>query len=209
MALTGLFLISFLVIHLVINATVFLNDGGETFKHLGHFMGTNPVIRLLEIGLVAGFLIHIVDGLLLWKANRNARPVKYAYNQPNDNSKWYSRSMGVLGSLLLIFLVIHTAHFWIPNRAQQGLTDWENEIDLYAAMFDVFSNPFIVLIYVGGCVALLWHLYHGFQSAFQSLGLNHVKYNGIIAFVGKAFAIVVPTIFAAIPVAIYFKCIQP
>lgn len=209
MALTGLFLISFLVIHVTINATVFLNDGGETFKHLGHFMGTNPVIRFLEIGLVAGFLIHIIDGLLLWKANYKARPVKYQYVKHPEKSKWYSRSMGVLGSLLLIFLVIHTAHFWIPNRTQQGISDWNNEIDLYAAMFEVFSNPFIVLIYVGGCVALLWHLYHGFQSAFQTLGLNHVKYNGIIEFVGKAFAIIVPVIFAAIPLAIYFKCIQP
>jgi succinate dehydrogenase / fumarate reductase cytochrome b subunit len=72
MALTGLFLISFLVIHATINAMIFYNDGGETFTHWGHFMGTNPIIRTLEIGLVAGFLIHIVDGLLLWKNNKEA-----------------------------------------------------------------------------------------------------------------------------------------
>lgn len=208
MALTGLFLISFLVIHVVINATVFLNDGGETFKHLGHFMGTNPLIRFLEIGLVAGFLIHIIDGLLLWKANHSARPVKYSYVKHPEKSKWYSRSMGILGSLLLIFLVIHTLDFWIPNRVSQGLTNWDNEIDLYAKMLLVFQNPFVVLIYVVGCVSLFWHLLHGFKSAFQTLGLNHVKYNGIIAFIGTAFSIVVPAVFAAIPIAIYLGCIK-
>lgn len=209
MALTGLFLISFLVIHATINAMIFFNDGGETFTHWGHFMGTNPVIRFLEIGLVAGFLIHIVDGLLLWKANYSARPVKYAYNKPAANSKWYSRSMGLLGTLLLIFLVIHTAHFWIPNRVSQGISNWEHgEIDLYGKMLDIFQNPFIVLIYVAGCVSLFWHLLHGFKSAFQTLGLNHVKYNGIIAFIGTAFSIVVPALFAAMPIAIYFGCIK-
>lgn len=205
MALTGLFLISFLVIHATINSMIFYNDGGATFSHWGHFMGTNPIIRFLEIGLVAGFIIHIVDGLLLWRANYNARPVKYAYNKPNANSKWYSRSMGLLGTLLLIFLVIHTAHFWIPNRVSQGLTNWEHgEIDLYGKMLTVFQNPFVVLIYVAGCASLFWHLLHGFKSAFQSLGLNHVKYNQAIEVAGTAFAIVVPFIFALMPISIYF-----
>ncbi len=213
MALTGLFLVTFLIINVSINAMVFFRDGGATFSHCGHFMGTNPIIRFLEIGLVAGFLVHIIDGLLLWKANHNARPVKYAYNQPNANSKWYSRSMGVLGSLLLLFLILHTSHFWIPNRVSQGLTNWESgEIDLYAKMIFLFhDNPYSIVavsIYVLGCVALFWHLLHGFKSAFQTLGLNHVKYNGIIAFIGTAFAIVVPAIFALIPIAIYFGCVK-
>ena len=117
--------------------------------------------------------------------------------------------MGLLGTLILIFLVIHTSHFWIPNRVSQGLTNWEHgEIDLYAKMLVTFQNPFIVLIYVLGCFSLFWHLLHGFKSAFQSLGLNHVKYNGLIAFVGTAFSIVVPIIFALMPIAIYFQWIQ-
>jgi len=77
MALTGLFLISFLVIHCTINAMIFFNDGGETFSYWGHFMGTNPIIRTLEIGLVAGFLIHIIQGLYFGGQNHAARPVKY------------------------------------------------------------------------------------------------------------------------------------
>ncbi len=206
MGLTGLFLITFLIIHAGINAAIFYNDGGETFLHLAHFMGTNPIIRTLEIGLVAGFLLHIVDGLLLWKQNNAARPVKYEVSEAKANSTWYSRSMGLLGTLLLIFLVIHCAHFWIPNRANQFITG--EELDLYKKMQDVFQNPLVVLIYVGGCVSLFWHLLHGFKSAFQTLGLNHVKYNSIISNVGLAFSIIVPALFAAMPIAFYFNLLQ-
>lgn len=209
MALTGLFLISFLVIHCTINAMIFYNDGGATFSHWGHFMGTNPIIRALEIVLVAGFIVHIVDGLLLWKQNRDARPVKYSYSVAPEKSKWYSRSMGLLGTLLLIFLVIHTSHFWIPNRVSQGFTNWEHgELDLYGKMLEVFQNPVVVLIYLFGCVSLFWHLLHGFKSAFQSLGLNHLKYNSAIELAGTAFSIVVPFIFALMPISIYLGWVK-
>ena len=205
MALTGLFLISFLVIHCTINAMIFLNDGGKTFSYWGHFMGTNGVIRTLEIGLVAGFLIHIFQGLSLWKSNSAARPVKYSVTK-GPNSTWYSRSMGLLGTLLLLFLIMHTSHFWIPNRTNQ-FTQGE-ELPLYKMMFEVFSSPVVVLLYVIGCVSLFWHLLHGFASAFQSLGLNHLKYNGIISFVGTAFSIIVPFIFALMPIAIFLGWIS-
>jgi succinate dehydrogenase / fumarate reductase, cytochrome b subunit len=205
MALTGLFLISFLVIHCTINAMIFYNDGGATFSYWGHFMGTNPIIRTLEIGLVAGFLIHIFQGLALWRANNAARPVKYSVSK-DPNSTWYSRSMGLLGTLLLLFLIMHTSHFWIPNRTNQ-FTQGE-ELPLYKMMFEVFSNPWTVFFYVIGCVSLFWHLLHGFASAFQSLGLNHLKYNGIIKFVGTAFSIIVPFIFALMPIAVYFRWID-
>ena len=206
MALTGLFLISFLVIHCTINAMIFYNDGGATFSHWGHFMGTNPIIRTLEIGLVVGFLLHIIQGFSLLRGNRAARPVKYLVSEAPPKSTWYSRSMGLLGTLLLLFLILHTSHFWIPNRTNQ-FTEGE-ELPLYKMMFEVFSNPLIVVVYVLGCVSLFWHLLHGFASAFQSLGLNHLKYNGIISFVGTAFAIVVPFIFALMPIAIYFGWIN-
>lgn len=203
MSLTGLFLITFLIIHCAINAMIFFNDGGATFTHWGHFMGTNPIIRTLEIGLIIGFLLHIIDGFVLWAQNRKARPVKYSKVAHPHKSKWYSRSMGLLGTLILIFLVIHTAHFWIPNRTNQFIEG--EELPLYQLMLEIFQNPWVVLIYLLGCFSLFWHLLHGFKSAFQTLGLNHIKYNGAISFLGTAFAIVVPIIFALMPVAIYFK----
>lgn len=201
MSLTGLFLITFLIIHCAINAMIFFNDGGATFTHWGHFMGTNPIIRTLEIGLIIGFLLHIIDGVVLWAQNRKARPVKYSKVAYAHNIKWYSRSMGLLGTLILIFLVIHTAHFWIPNRANQFIEG--EELPLYQMMLEIFQNPWVVLIYLLGCFSLFWHLLHGFKSAFQTLGLSHVKFNGAIAFVGTAFAIIVPIIFALMPIAMY------
>lgn len=206
MGITGLFLISFLIIHASINAMIWYNDGGATFSHWGHFMGTNPIIRTLEIGLVIGFLVHIVDGLLLWKANHEARPVKYKYNKPSANSKWYSRSMGILGTLILLFLIMHTAHFWIPNRANQFAHG--EELPLYSMMLEIFQNPLIVVLYVLGCFSLFWHLLHGFKSAFQSLGLNHAKYNKAIEVTGIAFSVIVPLIFALMPITIYLGLVK-
>lgn len=202
MSLTGLFLITFLIIHCAINAMIFFNDGGVTFTHWGHFMGTNPIIRTLEIGLVIGFLLHIIDGFVLWAQNRKARPEKYKKVRHPHKSKWYSRSMGLLGTLILIFLVIHTAHFWIPNRTNQFIEG--EELPLYQMMLEIFKEPIVVIVYVLGCFSLFWHLLHGFRSAFQTLGLNHVKYNGVINFVGTAFAIIVPIIFALMPISMYF-----
>jgi succinate dehydrogenase / fumarate reductase cytochrome b subunit len=206
MALTGLFLISFLVIHCTINAMIFFNDGGKMFTHWGHFMGTNFIVRTLEIGLVLGFLIHIIQGFKLVAENYAARPVKYNYTNASANSKWYSRSMGLLGTLLLLFLIMHTAHFWIPNRTNQFVEG--EELPLYKMMLETFANPLVVILYVAGCISLFWHLLHGFGSAFQTLGLNHLKYNGVISFLGKAFSIIVSLIFALMPVAMYFKWVQ-
>jgi len=206
MALTGLFLITFLIVHAGINSMIWFNDGGETFGHWAHFMGTNLIIRTMEIVLVIGFIVHIVDGLMLWKQNRDARPVKYAYSNPAANSKWYSRSMGLLGTLILIFLVIHTSHFWIPNRANQFATG--EELNLFTMMSEIFQNPLVVVVYVAGCFSLFWHLLHGFKSAFQSLGLNNVKYNKAIEIAGVAFSIVVPFVFALMPISFYFGWVK-
>jgi succinate dehydrogenase / fumarate reductase cytochrome b subunit len=206
MGLSGIFLVLFLLVHCGLNALVFLNDGGETFLHAAHFMGTNPLMRTLEIGLVIGFLVHIVDGLYLWYQNKKARPVDYNYLNASKNSTWYSRSMGLLGTILLFFLIIHASDFWIPNRMNQFMTG--EEINLFQKMSEEFKNPIIVLVYVFACFSLFWHLLHGFKSAFQSLGLNHNKYNGLIHNVGVLFSIIVPLLFAIMPVAFYLNLIK-
>jgi len=205
MALTGFFLISFLIVHCSINATIFYDDGGKIFTICAHFMATNPIIRTLEIVLILGFLIHIIQGLLLWRQNKNARPIKYAYDD-NSASKWYSRSMTLLGTLILLFLVIHTRNFWIPNRIHQFNTG--EELPLYQMMLSKFRSPIEVIIYLFGCFSLFWHLLHGFKSAFQTLGWNHRRYNGLISFSGTAFSIIVPFILAMMPVAIYFQWLK-
>ena len=206
MALTGLFLITFLVVHATVNAQIFWNDGGVTFNKWAHFFGTNILIRTAEIVLFIGLIAHVVDGLMLWSQNRAARPVKYAMEKGSANRRWYSASMGILGTLILLFLVLHLWHFWVKSRIT-GLEPWGHDAagqdNLFGVMKETFSYPLAVVIYVLGCFSLFWHLLHGFKSAFQSLGLNHKRYNPIIAACGTAFSIVVPALFALMPISIY------
>jgi succinate dehydrogenase / fumarate reductase cytochrome b subunit len=214
MSLTGLFLISFLVVHCAVNATIFYNDGGMTFNKVAHFFGTNPIIRTMEIVLFIGLIVHIIDGLLLYFQNRKARPVKYAYEKPSASSTWYSRSMALLGTLLLLFLLMHLYHFWLRTRFT-GLTIQQQHLiyeghryeDLFGEMKFVFSHAWVVILYVLGCISLFWHLLHGFRSAFQSLGINFTRYKNVIGFAGDTFSVIVPAIFVAMPVAMYFEWI--
>ncbi len=206
MALTGLFLVLFLVVHCYVNAMIFWDDNGAKFTEAAHFMGTNVVIRITEIGLFAFLILHIVQGLKLWAQNRSRRNTRYAVSAGNATSKWYSRSMGILGTLILLFLILHISAFWAPNRASQTMGN--GELDLYAMMRDAFQSLFVVVIYVLGCISLAWHLVHGFYSAFQTLGLAMNKYKGIINVVGVAFSIIVPLIFALMPIAFYLHWIE-
>ncbi len=209
MSLTGLFLISFLLIHCLLNSFIFFNDGGLMFNEGAKFMAKNPVIRIMEIVLFIGLIIHAVQAWGITMQNNKARPVKYAVNNGAANSKWYSRSMGILGSLLLLFLVVHLAHFWVKSRFT-GLPgeDLNGNENLYAVMQEVFKIGWVVIVYVAGVIALAYHLLHGFPSAFQTLGLNHPKYNGLIKTTGTLFSIIIPLIFALMPLAMYFGCIK-
>ncbi len=222
MGATGLFLISFLIIHAGINAMIFFNDGGETFNHWGHFMGSNLIVRTMEIGLMAFLLLHIVQGLTLWAQNRKARPVKYAVMKGDGKSKWYSKSMGLLGTLILIFLILHFYHFWVPSRfggmaniqplAEATLgAEYNNQPvhDLFAEMITVFSgNLLVVIFYVLGCVSLCWHLLHGFQSAFQTFGVNHKRYTPLIKSIGVVYSVGISLLFASMPVAMYMGWVK-
>lgn len=221
MGLTGLFLISFLVVHCLINAMIFFNDGGETFNHWGHFMGSNLIIRTMEIGLFAFLLLHIVQGLMLWSQNKSARPVKYEMSKANASSKWYSRSMGLLGTLILLFLILHLYHFWTPSRLggiagihelePVTLSSYNNQEvhNLYREMLLVFQNNIAaVIIYVLGVFSLFWHLMHGFQSAFQTFGINHKRYTPLIKGLGTIYSFVICVLFALMPVAIYMNWVS-
>ena len=206
MSITGLFLISFLVVHCFLNSFIFFNDGGVMFNEGAEFMAHNPVIRTMEIVLFIGIILHIVQALILTLQNQKARPIKYAVQNGAANSKWYSRSMGLLGTLILMFLIIHLKHFWYVSRLTDEITSGEET--LYGEMIEVFENPMIVLLYVLAMFSLGYHLLHGFQSAFQSLGLNHKKYSPLIAAIGVWFSIIVPFIFAMMPISIYFGLIK-
>jgi succinate dehydrogenase / fumarate reductase, cytochrome b subunit len=205
MALTGLFLILFLVVHLIGNLQLLKNDNGEAFNVYAKFMTSNPVIKTISYVNYACFIIHALWALFLTIGNRRARGTQ-RYAVTKNSSPWTSRNMGILGTLILIFLVIHLKGFWyemhwggIPTVNYEG----EEVKDLYATVATAYAQLWYVALYVFSMMVLAFHLWHGFVSSFQTLGLNHPKYNPLIAFVGKAFAIVVPALFALIPIWMY------
>jgi succinate dehydrogenase / fumarate reductase cytochrome b subunit len=212
MSLTGLFLISFLIIHVGLNACIWANDNGEMFNKSAHFMGTTVVIRILEWVLFAGIILHIIQGYVLESKNLSRRGKGYAVQPANKTSRWYSRTMGLLGTLLFLFLIMHIYHFWTPSRLGglgniQPLSEVEYNgkpyHNLYAEMLNVFQNPVIVLLYVLGCISLAYHLAHGFHSAFRTLGVHNNRYLTMLKSVGVGFSILISIAFAMMPVSMY------
>ena len=203
MALTGLFLILFLAVHLAGNLQLLHDDGGRAFNIYAQFMTSNPVIKIISYGNYAFILIHVLWAILLSIKNRTARgPKGYAVTS-GKSSPWTSRNMGILGTFIFIFLVIHLKGFWYEMHwggiATQNY-DGKEVKDLYAIVDAAYSNFWYAALYVFSMFMLSFHLWHGFGSAFQTLGLNHAKYNGVIHFIGRAFAIIVPALFALIPI---------
>lgn len=206
MALTGLFLCTFLLVHMSGNMQLLKSDGGVAFNSYSNFMAHNPLIQLISKMNFLLILFHLVDGLLLAYRNKQARPVKYALTP--TSSTWASRNMAILGTLILVFLVIHLKTFWF--RAKFGTIpsvsiDGHEVHDLYSVVLEAFSQWWYVAIYLIGLIALAYHLLHGFQSAFQTLGINHPKYSPAIKALGIAFAIGIPLAFATQPIFIFLK----
>jgi len=208
MAATGLFLIIFLVVHLIGNLQLLADDGGKAFNIYAKFMTTNPVIKTTSYLLYATFVVHIIWALILTIHNRKARPVGYKVSAASTNSTWSSRNMGFLGTIVFIFLVIHLSNFWWKMKfGDMPMVTYEGAEykDLFTVVNSAFGELWLVILYVVAMIGLMFHLYHGFQSAFQTLGLNHPKYNPAIKAIGVAFAIIVPALFASIPVLMYLN----
>jgi succinate dehydrogenase / fumarate reductase, cytochrome b subunit len=212
MAITGVFLILFLVVHVGVNACIWFNDGGQVFNRAANFLGTNVVPRILEVGLFLFIILHIVQGLVLEAQNLSRRGVGYAIDYGNRGSKWYSRSMGLLGTLILLFLIIHLIDFWIPSRfgvmPQTTLSDGKQVNNLYSLIQVRFQQGWIVLIYVLGCISLAYHLMHGFYSAFKTVGVYNKRYLILIRWTGYLFSIIVSLGFAMMPISFYFGWVK-
>ena len=207
MSLTGLFLIVFLVVHLSGNLQLLAGDDGRAFNVYAHFMTNTGLITFLSYGLFFFILLHMVQGILIWYSNRKARKVKYAVGNRKSNT-FASRQMMLLGMLVFFFLAVHLGDFWYKMKFTDELAmvtyagvDYEVK-NLYARVDAAFQEWWIVAIYMLGLLALAFHLWHGFQSAFQTLGLNHKKYTPAIHNLGKIYSVLIPLGFAVIP--IYF-----
>lgn len=247
MALTGLFLCTFLVAHLVGNLPLITMSGESArvaFNEYAAFMTTNPLIMVVSYFTYGAILYHAIAGLFMAFKNKQARPVSYAFPKAGaKGSSLASRNMGILGTLILVFIVIHMSGFWYGYKFgdMPVLMDVETNApilkksgdaivggvvkdghiylndrdlgkaskDLYTEVVGAFQNPLYVLFYVLSMIAIGFHLFHGFQSAFQSLGLKNEKFGGLIDLVGRGFAIAIPFLFAIIPILVYlFKDIH-
>lgn len=217
MSLTGLFLITFLVVHLVGNLQLLGIDGGQAFNEYAYFMTNNPAIKSISWGLYAFILIHSIQGILLWARNRKARgsegyAVKVNRVAGSSASRISSVYMASLGTIILVFILLHMYQFWLqmkigntPMIAYEGGADVK---DLYIMVEQAFANPIYVGVYVVSMIVVGFHLWHGFASAFQTLGLNHKKYTPLINAVGKVYSVVVPAGFAIIPIVMYYRSIS-
>lgn len=206
MALTGLFLILFLTGHVSGNLLLFKNDGGEAFNIYAKFMTTNPAVKLLSYLTYISVIGHVIFSIWLARANKAARPIGYGVSTP-PSTTISSRNMGILGTIILIFIVIHMQTFWyqmhwgdVPFVTYDGV----EYKDLFSIVAFAFQNELMVIGYVIAMAFLGFHLSHGFASAFQTLGLNHAKYSPAIEVIGKIYCVVVPILFASMPVYIYF-----
>ena len=204
MSLTGLFLIVFLLVHLAGNLQLLMSDDGVAFNVYAHFMTSNPFIKFTSYGLYTFIAIHIVQGIVIWITNKGAKQSKYAVSA--KNMSWAAKNMANLGIMFTVFLVIHLWQFWLKNKMgtiPMITIEGEQYQDFYLIVNEAYQNIFFVVFYVVGMIIIGLHLSHGFQSAFQTLGLNHKKYTPIIKGLGTAYSIFIPLGFAIIPVWMY------
>jgi len=209
MALTGLFLMLFLVIHLIGNLQLLKDDGGEAFNTYAFFMTHNPLIKFVSISLYLFILWHAIQGIRLWRSNQAARGSRgYAVNYARS-SEVSSRNMAWFGIVIFVFLLLHLYQFWLKMKlgvlppAEVAAYDHPVQ-NLYLPVKEAFSNIYYVLFYVVSMVVVGFHLWHGFWSSFQTVGINHPRYNGLIKSVGYAYAVLMAVGFSIIPVYMYF-----
>lgn len=207
MAFAGLFLITFLLVHLGINMFIIpiTENHKEIFREAVYFMSTNPLIKIMEIGLFGGFVIHMIFGVILQIQNWMARPVRYK-KEGWSHTSFFSKFMIHTGVVIGIFLVIHFMNFYFVKlgftEAPKGAMRVIDDHDFYAMAFNLFSDKAYSILYIVLLLLLGFHLNHAFESAFQSLGLNHSKYTPFIKAVGDFYSIAVTLGFILIP--LYF-----
>jgi len=243
MALTGLFLCTFLIVHVGGNLLLFKDDGGYMFNLYANFLTHFPPIEVIAYLLYLSILVHAVYALVITIHNRKARPVGYEFTNKSA-ATWSSKNMGLLGSILFLFIVIHMSDFWYKYKYTNSVAykeyrtdlatgkttssaytpvtaDFENSVstennveivrvkDLHARVATSFTRLWYVIFYVIAMGAVAFHLLHGFQSAFRTLGWVHSKYTPIVYFIGTwFFGVFIPLGFAAMPVVYFIQSLK-
>ena len=203
--LSGFFLVLFLLGHLLGNLQLFIpgEDGQKQFNEYALFMTTNPAVKILSVLTYSSIILHTILTLFLVFQSSNARDVKYLQSSGNANSTWGSKNMAVLGTLILVFIVIHMKSFWYEMHfGVIGLDPWGNK-DLHTVTVTAFNELWYVVFYVLSMVVLAIHLKHGVESVFQTSGIKTRRYVSLIHKTAYGFALIVPAAFASIPIYLY------
>ncbi|MBN1398811.1 MAG: succinate dehydrogenase cytochrome b subunit [Bacteroidetes bacterium] len=198
MSVTGLFLIVFLTEHLIGNLLLFAGDEGKMYEAYGDFLVSNPVIRFIELFMFLGIFVHIIIGVILWFKNRKTRSVKYKLFRLKDNATLASRTTIISGLVIGIFLYIHLTTFFFPLRYS------DEKSGAYELVVNAFSDFWYVIFYLAALFVIAYHLHHGFQSAFQTLGLRNKKYAPVLDIIAFFVWCLIPLGFAAIPIYFFF-----
>ncbi|MDX2130357.1 MAG: succinate dehydrogenase cytochrome b subunit [Chloroherpetonaceae bacterium] len=205
MALTGLFLCVFLVIHLLGNLQLFLpkEHAQEQFNAYSQLLSGNPLIKVVSIVLYLSILAHAIYAVVITIYNRKSGG-NYTHDSRSKVSPWYSRSMGVLGTVLFVFIVVHFQNFWYYYKFTAMPLDAWGRKDLYSAVVNLFANGWYVVLYVVSMIAMGYHLLHGVYSAVRTLGLYHPKYVNAVKFAGVAYTVIIAGGFTIIPIYVFF-----
>lgn len=206
MALTGLFLCVFLLVHLAGNLQLLLppEQARVQYNHYSELLSQNLFIKLVSYALYASIIAHAAYALVLTLRSRAAKgPQGYAYDKRGSASPWYARNMGLLGALLLVFIIVHMRDFWYHYKFGAMPLDAEGQKDLYQLVVAAYREWWYAALYMAAMVVLGFHLLHGFYSAFQSLGLYHSKYGRWLKRLGQAYSLLITLGFLIIPIWIY------
>lgn len=206
MSLTGLFLCSFLIVHLLGNLQL-LSPDGAAFNEYAKFMTSFAPIKIISYGLYAMILLHAVLGIALWSQNRKAKGGKYKV-RTTKNTTLAGRNMALLGSIMFIFIVWHMSKFWAAMKFRLDPDAVTGLKDVHGEVVNAFSIWWVVVLYVISMIVVGLHLHHGFQSAFQTLGLNHKKYTPLIKGLGTGFSILITIGFSIIPIWMFFQSLN-
>ena len=206
MSLTGLFLIVFLLVHLFLNLMVMVDEDGTTFNVAAHFMGTNPIMSVMQWVLAAGFIFHMIYASVLTLKNQSARPIKYAVSTKSETS-WSAQNMFLTGATILAFLVLHLINYFYKIKFTELIESGQmSEFELVKSIFQP-DNWYYSAIYIAAFILLGLHLNHSFQSSFQTLGINNTTWLPRLKIVGTLYAILIAVGFSVIPVFFLIKAI--
>ena len=210
MAATGLFLCIFLIVHLSANCILLLPEetAREMYNSYSTTLRESPLIKIVAYLLYLSIILHVVYALAITIRNRKAKPQRYAVNNAKENSSWTSQNMGLIGTMILLFIVVHLANFWARIKLGLGESpgfDSSGNVDVYEVTYSLFQNIYYVTFYTLLMIPLGLHLHHGLKSGFKTLGFHHKKGLRVLAKISLIYAIIMAVGFGIIPFVVYLK----